>query len=259
MGIVYAAWHVVLDCPVAIKFLRDEFNGNASMVERFTREARACAPLSSPHVIKVLDVGVDDSGRPYTVMEHLQGSDLGQLLEEQERFPVAMAIDFVIQACDAVAEAHEHGIVHRDLKPENLFLASDGENELIKVLDFGVSKRAGLHTLTRDGEHLGSPHYMAPEQVTAAAEVDQRADIWSLGVVLFELVSGQPVFDGATIPEILSSTLRRDAPPLRSVQSDAPALLERVLEKCLEKSPADRFQSVRELRAALELVRDLEA
>src|SRR5580692_1093404 len=195
MGIVVAARHEQLDQMVAIKFVRDEALDNEEAVQRFLREARAAVKLKSEHVARVLDVGKLDSGAPYMVMEYLEGNDLGHILTEQGPMEAAAATDWILQACEAVAEAHAAGIVHRDLKPENLFLTNTvGGTQKIKVLDFGVSKSMGgasgeLSNLTRTRAMLGSPLYMAPEQMRSSRDVDARADIWALGVVLFQLLT----------------------------------------------------------------------
>ncbi|HKO53702.1 MAG TPA: serine/threonine-protein kinase, partial [Polyangiaceae bacterium] len=195
MGVVLSATHLELDAPVAIKVVREEFAGSQDIVERVLFEARAVARMRSNHVVRVLDVARLESGCPYIVMEQLQGVDLGLSLWENGACSVPQAIDYLLQACDGLAEAHGLGIVHRDLKPGNLFLAKTPEGVVLKVLDFGISKEVStpFHSVTRisrtsltsAGDPVGSPYYMAPEQMRASPDVDARADIWSLGAILF--------------------------------------------------------------------------
>ncbi|HEX7839815.1 MAG TPA: serine/threonine-protein kinase, partial [Kofleriaceae bacterium] len=202
MGVVVAATHLQLDQVVALKFVRTEALHNPEIVGRFEREARAAVRLKSEHAARIIDVGRLESGSPYIVMEYLEGQDLAQLLEQRRSLPVSIACDYIIQACDAIAEAHSLGIVHRDLKPGNLFLARTSHGQqVIKVLDFGISKTqgpAGDVNMTRTQAMLGSPGYMSPEQMRAAKSVDSRTDIWSLGVILYELVAGRMPFQADT-------------------------------------------------------------
>jgi serine/threonine protein kinase len=191
MGVVVAARHVQLEQRVAIKFLRRGAGHESTAVERFLREARAAVALSSDHVARVLDVGTLESGEPFIVMEYLDGVDLGQVLDQKGPLPIPEAVDSVLQACEAIAEAHSLGIVHRDLKPSNLFRNNrrDGTT-IVKVLDFGISKSADFNiaksekNLTASGLVMGSPGYMSPEQVRNARTVDVRTDVWALGVIL---------------------------------------------------------------------------
>src|SRR5579859_754331 len=213
MGIVVAARHEQLEQRVAIKFVRDEALDNKEAVERFLREARAAVRLKSEHAAKVLDVGTLESGAPYMVMEFLEGSDLAAVLVERGPLPVEEAAEYVLQACEAVAEAHAAGIVHRDLKPQNLFLARTvGGAPRVKVLDFGVSKSltqsgggpgpGGKGALTQTRSMLGSPLYMSPEQMRSSRDVDARSDVWAFGVVLFELLTRRWPFEAETMPEL---------------------------------------------------------
>ena len=211
MGVVVAARHMQLGQSVAIKFLRRSAATSPESVNRFLREARASVGLQSAHVVRVMDVGTLDDGLPFMVMEHLNGTDLGQSLEMRGVLPVAEAVDCLVQAMDAVAEAHSLGIVHRDLKPSNLFLTArtDG-SPLVKVLDFGISK--GVDTggqrvdLTSTSMVLGSPLYMSPEQVRSTKSVDTRTDVWALGVILYELVAGVPPFEAETVTGLVGSS-----------------------------------------------------
>lgn len=252
MGIIYAGWHMALDQPVAVKVIRKELVNNADAVKRFIEEARALAQLRGPHVAQVLDAGIED-GSPFIVMELLRGKDLRTLLEQRGQVPLALAVQLVREACEAVAEAHAKGIVHRDIKPENLFL-SDNEKggSTLKVIDFGISARQG-----DDGRYdsgplgPGSPEYMAPEQLLPGSIVDHRADIWSLGVVLFELLTGYVPFGGNSQHEICSGVVAGEPPLLRPGRPEIPESLEELVLRCLNKSADERFSNALELAAAL--------
>src|SRR5580698_5650073 len=258
MGIVVAARHIELEQLVAIKFVRDKALASDDAVQRFLREARAAVKLKSEHVARVLDVGKLESGAPYMVMEFLEGSDLGKILEERGPLPLDAAADWILQACEAVAEAHAAGIVHRDLKPENLFLARTvGGGQKIKVLDFGVSKAMGgasgeLSGLTRTRAMLGSPLYMAPEQMRSSRDVDARADIWALGVVLFQLLTNRFPFEAETMPELCLKVVTEPPMALATIRPEVPVGIVGVIERCLEKDAAKRFANAAELASALE-------
>ncbi len=260
MGVVVAARHVTLGQAVAIKLLAvPNEEGRAEAQSRFLREAQAAAALRSDHVVRIHDVGAMDSGLPFMVMELLQGSDLGALIDADGPMPPEEAVDYLLQACAAIQEAHSAGIVHRDLKPSNLFRTrrSDG-TPLIKVLDFGISKSMGSSdaargelTLTSTRQVMGSPYYMSPEQVRDARRVDARSDIWSLGVILHELLTAEPVFSADTFPGVCAAIVADPPKTIRSVRPELSEELERVVLTCLEKLPARRFQSVEELARAL--------
>jgi len=258
MGTVLAAHHELLDLPVAVKLLSPNFVRNAPMVERFLREARAAARLKSEHVARVTDVGTIETGQPYIVMELLHGEDLEQRRERLGKLPVQDTVDFVLQALEAMAQAHAAGIVHRDLKPANLFLARlpDGR-EVVKVLDFGIAKLvdtggAGAEAASLTGEHaLGSPSYMAPEQVRNSRQIDHRADIWAIGVILYDLLAGALPFPGESVGEIFGNVLVGTMKPLREHRPDIPAELEAVVERCLQREPEKRFANVHDLASAL--------
>ncbi|MBC7976594.1 MAG: serine/threonine protein kinase, partial [Myxococcales bacterium] len=251
MGMVVAATHLELDQRVALKFMLPGALESAEASARFLREARAAGRLNSDHVCRVMDVGRFDTGVPYIVMEYLQGENLAALLRRRGPLRVSDAVDFVLQGIEGLAEAHAHGIIHRDLKPDNLFLhkRNDG-GSLVKVLDFGISKFSGGHS-TKTGDIMGSPAYMAPEQMESTRSVDHRADVWSLGVVLYQLVVGRPPFQGDTLP-LLCLHVVNDAPtPMSTIRGDLPEGFEAVVMKCLEKEPADRFVDVGQLAQAL--------
>jgi eukaryotic-like serine/threonine-protein kinase len=250
MGLVIRAHNLALDEKVAIKFLREDVQIDEEHVERFLREAKAAVRLKSEHVAKIRDVGTLEDGRPYMVMEFLEGLDLGRLLVDQGSIEPARAVDLVLQTCDGLAEAHALGIVHRDIKPTNLFVTRrrDG-SELLKVLDFGISKaQAGTEmSLTQTSSVLGTPAYMSPEQMRSARTVDARSDIWALGTVLYELIEGRPPFEATNFAELcVMVTLEPCAPMSRAPELSA------VMERCLAKSVADRYQNVAELAADLE-------
>jgi serine/threonine protein kinase len=260
MGIVVAAMHEVLHQRVALKFLTAKALTDTAAVERFLREARAAVQLQSEHVAKVSDVGKLENGAPYMVMEFLEGCDLSALLAQQRVLPVPFVADSVIQAIDAVAEAHARGIVHRDLKPSNLFLAGRAEGgEAIKVLDFGISKSSepfgpgGVEqaSLTSTAAVMGSPLYMSPEQFRSAKKVDSRTDIWALGTILYELLGGKPPFDGDSVGEVFASVLQNEPVSLLELRRDVPPALEQVVMRCLRKNADERFATVAELAQAL--------
>lgn len=256
MGVVVAAHHLQLDEQVALKFLLPAALGNAEAVQRFAREARAAVKIKSEHVARVTDVGTLDSGSPYMVMEYLKGTDLGDLVVSQGPLPIADAVEFVLQACEAVAEAHAIGIVHRDLKPSNLFLTrrADG-SPCIKVLDFGISKvttgRDSEIGMTKTAMVMGSPLYMSPEQMTSARDVDARTDIWAVGAILHELVTGSVPFTADTMPQLCAKILQEPPASLCDLRPDAPVGLQAVVLRCLQKKPADRYPTVAGLAADL--------
>jgi len=258
MGVVVAAHHMQLERLVALKFMRDDAALDAQAVGRFLREARAAVALANEHVAKVLDVGTLESGAPYMVMEYLSGEDLDQLLRRDGPMAVPVAVDVMLQACEAIAEAHALGIVHRDLKPANLFATTrtDG-SRLVKVLDFGISKAAtaggGVEAaaLTSTGMVMGSPMYMSPEQVRSAKGVDARSDIWSLGVIFYELLAGVAPFVGETLGDLLVKITSEPPPPIRQVRPDIPAELAATIHQCLERNLDARIQSMADLASRL--------
>jgi serine/threonine-protein kinase len=257
MGVVVAAHHIQLDERVALKFLLPEALANPEAVGRFVREARAAVKIKGEHVARVSDVGELENGAPYIVMEHLEGQDLSAWLKQRGPLPIELAVDFVLQTCEAIANAHVLGIIHRDLKPANLFCVRRTDGELsIKVLDFGISKvtaaGAGGHELTRTNALVGSPLYMSPEQMQSSRGVDTRTDIWSLGIVLFELLTGQAPFAAEAVTELAIKIAVDPAPPVRTFRQDVPPGLEMVIATCLEKDRARRYPSVGELAVALQ-------
>ncbi|HEX7668187.1 MAG TPA: serine/threonine-protein kinase, partial [Polyangiaceae bacterium] len=259
MGIVVLATDEQLERRVAIKFLLPEYTQHPEAAQRFLREARACVKIQSEHVARVIDVGTLETGSPYMVMEYLQGRDLSAVIEEGPPLAVEDAVAHVLEACDAIAEAHSVGIVHRDLKPANLFLANqpDGSTR-IKVLDFGISKATmttatgGVdHSLTRTSSMMGSPLYMSPEQMKSAKNVDPRTDVWALGVILYELLTGKPPFYAESIPELSAKVLLEEPVSIRSLRADVPEALEAVVKRALSKDTASRYPTVADLAGAL--------
>ena len=260
-GIVVAARHVQLDRLVAIKFLRTALASDEIRL-RFEREARAIGQIESEHVVLVLDVGtLDDGHSPFMVMEYLEGKDLARTLKEDGPLSIEDSVDCMLQVCEALAGAHAQGIIHRDLKPANLFLTrrEDGGPH-IKVVDFGISKildpkvlrgEKDAKEMTNAFTVLGSPRYMAPEQLRNSKDVDGRADLWSIGAVLFQLLSGSSPFDAENNVHVSLAVLTKEPALLRSVAPHVPAELESVVNKCLTKDRAGRYQSASELADAL--------
>ncbi|HEY2515935.1 MAG TPA: serine/threonine-protein kinase [Polyangiaceae bacterium] len=256
MGVVVAARHLQLDQLVALKFVVQSVLDETMATERFLREARAAVKLKSEHVAKVMDVGTLENGAPFMVMEYLEGSDLSAVIEREAPLPVEMATDFLIQACEALSEAHAHGIVHRDLKPQNLFLTKGvGGAHLVKVLDFGISKirqPAGAQNLTQTTTVMGSPLYMAPEQMRSARHVDHRTDIWALGVVLHEMLTKKLPFEAESMTELALKIVQDPLVPIEHLRPDLPPELAAVVHRCLEKDLNRRFADAGELAEALE-------
>ncbi|XXY51559.1 protein kinase [Sorangium sp. So ce269] len=259
MGVVVAARHLLLGERVAIKFLLPQARERADLVARFLREGQAAARIRSEHVTRVYDVGTLARGEPYLVMEYLEGTDLKALLRSRGPLPVELACDYLLQACEALAEAHALGIIHRDLKPGNLFLSQRADGSpLIKVIDFGISKMALAaepaaqkeRDMTESSAMLGSPLYMAPEQMVSSKSVDARADVWSMGAILYQLLTGATPFRGDSVMEIYDRIL--EGPPrVSALRADVPPRLEWVVQRCLQKTPADRFANIAELAAEL--------
>jgi len=248
MGIVVQAMHLVLHQPVAIKFLLPDMVQTPQIAERFLREAQAAVLLKSEHVARVFDVGALDNGAPYMVLEYLEGTDLASF--PRSELTVGRIVDLILQACEALCEAHAAGIVHRDIKPANFFITRRADGApLLKVLDFGISKARTNHgQLTAPQTAMGTPAYMSPEQMRSAHDVDHRTDLWSLGIVLYELLQGVPPFGADSFS---SMVLRVVHDPLPRLTVAVPRGFDAVIYRCLEKDPARRFQSTAELAQAL--------
>ena len=257
MGVVVSALHLKLEQRVAIKFLRPAMLEAPEVVERFVREARAASRIQGDHVVRVMDVDTLEDGAPFLVMEHLEGADLSSVRSQQAPLPPGQAVDYVLQAAEAIAEAHSLGIIHRDLKPANLFLAQRRDGIVrVKVLDFGISKlmtHPGSDEIGITGAAMvmGSPEYMSPEQMLSTRDVDVRTDVWALGVILYELCTAEVPFPGTTFAQICALVMSTPPPSPREVRPQIPEGLEAIILRCLQKDPALRFQSVAELQNAL--------
>jgi serine/threonine-protein kinase len=258
MGAVVAAHHLQLDTKVALKFLLPAMLEHPEAVGRFSREARSAVKITSEHVARVFDVGTLHDGAPYMVMEFLEGVDLGTWLRHRGPLPVEQAVDFVLQACVAVADAHSLGIVHRDLKPANLFRVRRNDGSLvIKVLDFGISKASyvsgdpGASSMTQTSTVMGSPLYMSPEQMQSTKDVDAQTDIWAVGITLYELLTGVTPFVGDSYAEIAIRVATAPLSSPRSIRADTPAGLEEVISRCLAKDKRHRFADMAALAQAL--------
>ena len=250
MGLILAARHLQLEERVALKFLLAPNERVAEFEERFLREARITAKLRGAHVARTMDYGVTDEGDPFIVMEYLEGLNLRQLLRESGPLPLDVVVNYVLQACEGLAEAHRDGVVHRDLKPANLFLTKhlDG-GDLLKILDFGVSKlrnfAAVQSDLTEEGAILGSPKYMAIEQLQQAGDVDERADIWSLGAITYEMFTGHPPFDGNSTAAVCMAIMGGGDPkPLSQIRPELPIELDGVVGRCLSRDLFTRTPNV---------------
>ncbi|MFO0613458.1 MAG: protein kinase [Polyangiaceae bacterium] len=268
MGIVLAIRHAELDELFAMKLMKPGVAKQPGGVERFLREARAAAKLQSDHVARVYDVGRLDlvsggDGTPYMLMEHLSGCDLHTLLATHGRFSASEVAAFLLQAIDAITEAHALGIVHRDLKPENLFIARrPNGTTTLKVLDFGISKivRPDAPGTTHTSNLVGSPYYMSPEQMRGSKDLDHRTDVWAMGVIAYELLTDRVPFPGESVTEVCASVLEGEPPPIQRLAPDVPDAFVQIVSRCLQRKPADRFQSSDDLAAALRRVaRDLGA
>jgi eukaryotic-like serine/threonine-protein kinase len=256
MGVVVAARHVELDAPRAIKVPLVCGEVPEHLAEQFRREAQIGAQIAGDHVVRIYDAGLLEGGAPYIVMEHLEGSDLEVTLRLGGRLPVGEAALYVMQACAGMERAHALGIVHRDLKPANLFLTARADGSpCVKVLDFGIARSRDVAAPSGKpsgkGSVEGSPAYMAPEQAIAGPVVDARADIWALGVILYELLIGRTPFSGASVGATLALVLNCEPTPAEALRTDLPAGIAAILSRCLRKNPTQRFQSVVELREAL--------
>ncbi|MBS2016150.1 MAG: serine/threonine protein kinase [Deltaproteobacteria bacterium] len=263
MGTVVAARDTMVDKIVAVKVMHEEMAKDADHVERFLREGRAAARLESEHTTRVFDVGRMPSGAPFLVMEYLDGEDL-EVIGERRQFTVDEVVDYVLQACAAISEAHKAGLVHRDLKPQNLFLTkAPGGRTLVKVLDFGLAKDLErLNTqeqLTTENMILGSPHFMSPEQIRAPNQVDKRTDIWALGATIHHLFTGEPPWSSQTVFGLIARIMAEPPPPVRQKRPDVPEALEAIIARCLERDPAKRFESVDALAGALRASRKRQA
>jgi eukaryotic-like serine/threonine-protein kinase len=259
MGFVYLARHKVIDKKVAVKVLRSEMAKDREILDRFLQEAKAASSIGNAHIIDISDFGDLPDGSTYFVMEYLEGQSLSQLIDSEVGLSVERICHIARQMADGLAAAHERGIIHRDLKPDNVFLIHRGSDlDFVKILDFGIAKVTGSASdtkLTKAGAVFGTPHYMSPEQA-AGAPIDHRADIYALGVMLYELTSGQLPFNADNFMGILTQHMYKAPVPIRALvpSPDCPPSLEAVILKCLSKKQEARYQSMEELSADLQRI-----
>ena len=256
MGTVFLAEHPVIGSKIALKAIHPQFASDVEVVSRFVNEAKAVNRIGHDHIVDITDFGTTEAGDFYFMMEYLQGDSLSALIRRGGLFPPARALNIAAQIAEALQASHDHGVIHRDLKPDNVFLiARDGTLDFVKILDFGVAKLtspqdAVTHN-TCAGSLIGTPYYMSPEQCEGKVEVDNRSDIYSLGVILFEMLTGMIPFGGKGFGEIIVKHLTVPPPSARSIVPGLPAALDALLFRALSKDPAQRFQSMAEFQAAL--------
>ncbi len=255
MGQVYFAEHMVMGRRAAIKVIREELSSNADMVQRFVNEARSVNRIGHPNIVEITDFGELDK-RYYIMMEMLEGETLEERLERVQHLDEASALHIAMQVADALGAAHELGVVHRDLKPENIFLTRrGGRNDFVKVLDFGIAKLTTQLTptdATIPGMILGTPHYMSPEQCYGDSQLDHRSDVYSLGIVLYRMLTGRLPFEGATLQRLLLAQIGETPPPPRDLNSEVTERTQGIILRTLEKNREHRFPDMRSLRAALD-------
>ncbi|HEX4513159.1 MAG TPA: serine/threonine-protein kinase [Polyangiaceae bacterium] len=263
MAAVYLAHHELLQQDVAIKVLLPEVAIRPDMAARFVNEARAAVRLRDEHIAMVMDVGRLEDESAYIVLEYLEGHDLEETLESDGPLPWQHVVDYVLQALEAVAQAHSLGIVHRDLKPANLFLAKrHNGGTIVKVLDFGISKISNASndmSVTSTKTMLGSPAFMSPEQLRSAKKVDLRTDIWAVGVIIYHLLTGAFPYEAESVGELFAAVLEQEPRAIRATRADVPVELEAAYRRCLSRNVDERFQSVADLAAALEPIASADA
>jgi eukaryotic-like serine/threonine-protein kinase len=257
MGSVWEAEHLGLNARVAVKFIDADLAAESpSLVARFEREARAIAALNSPHIVKVFDTGQTLTGLPYIVMELLDGEDLHSRFERDRRLPLVDVTTILAQTARALDRTHQAGIVHRDIKPDNLFLIDAGGDDIfVKVLDFGVAKQTKAHTqsvVTMTGTMIGTPAYMSPEQILNGKDVDHRSDLWSLGVVAYHALVGEPPFDGETLGALCVAIAAGKYPPASQLRPELPDSIDAWFERALALEPSARFDTVKEMALAFD-------
>ncbi len=256
MGSVWIAEHRALGTEVAVKFLSRELLQNETMRARFASEAAAASQVKSSHVVKIYDHGVTDTEAPFIVMELLEGEDLGTLIRTQGKLAPELVALVVTQLCKALQASHDKNVIHRDVKPENVFLTREDGDVFVKLLDFGVAKNDSvtemtLKRTTMAGEALGTPYYMSPEQFRSSKGIDRRADLWSVGVVVYEALTGHVPFDAENLTSLAIVVNEARVQPPTEVDPELPKPLDAWVAKALARDPADRFQSARDLAEAL--------
>jgi serine/threonine-protein kinase len=257
MGAVYEGHHELIGKRIAIKCLHPQFVSNREVVERFYREANAATAVGNEHIIEVTDLGTFDDGAPFIVMEYLDGIEFAKLIQKEGALSIARLVHIVTQVCSALSAAHARGIVHRDMKPENIYLVRRGDDvDFVKVLDFGISKVRESNDalgagLTKTGAAMGTPYYMSPEQAQAARDLDHRADIYAVGVIMYEALTGHLPFDADSYPALLLKIMSERPAPLRVFRNDVPDSMEQIVLKAMARDRAERFQTIESLAAAL--------
>ena len=255
MGAVYRATHVLMDKTVAIKVLHPALAADDKIVARFSREAKAASRISHPHALSVTDFGESENGVVFLVMEYLKGETLKEVIRSEGQMPLPRVREIIRQVCGALEAAHAEGVVHRDLKSDNIMLIDVGGGDWAKVLDFGIAKiteKVGQDpALTAPNLIIGTPQYMSPEQCSQAAEIDSRSDIYSLGVILYEMLVGHVPFTGESPTAIMMKHLQEPPPSVLEERKDLPAAVGRVVMRAMAKRPEDRFQTVSELSEEL--------
>ena len=263
MGVVYEGMHLLIQRRVAIKMLHAEYTRNHEILVRFRREAIAATTIRHPHIVEVLDMGTSPDGAAYMVLEFLDGRDWADDIEKAGAQPLGKTVRILRQVCDGLQAAHDKNIVHRDLKPENIYLARHGSNDdHVKIVDFGISKMTdppdaapepgkAQQALTKTGAAMGTPYAMAPEQMMGQKDVDHRADLWAIGVILFRALTASYPFDADTFPLLAVSVLTGEPQSLSKFRDDLPPEIQQIVTRLLEKDRALRFQSAREIRDAL--------